>query len=207
METLEAGNTPHSGSSKRFIQVKRPLIFIIAMTCTTVLLVGQEDSKSLSYTSFDVRTGFAFGLGGSEPGLSWGFGVQRLDKGWLYSAELSRQNAEAFRAYLADEPQKDKLWNLNAMMGRRITLGEENLCKMTFSTGLGLQLAKRTMHAEGGHSFATESRIDVGIALPIRLDLTWGKKDVGGGFYFYGNINTDASHYGAGIVVPIYTKY
>ena len=49
--------------------------------------------------------------------LTLGLGVQKIEKRWVYAAELLRHHAGAFRAYYADEPRKTRIWDLKALIG------------------------------------------------------------------------------------------
>ena len=41
----------------------------------------------------------------------------------------------------------------------------------------------------------------------VFLCLSWSeKKSIGGGFYFFGNLNSNISNFGGGIIVPLFSK-
>ena len=184
--------------------VKR-LTWICMVFLFSKMVLAQEGLNTKS-TSWDFRTGFAMGQQLKDrPALNLGLAIQRVEDHWIYGAEIHHVSA-AFSKRLTDEPRKDIIWDVNVLMGYRFLLGPKKASKISISAGLGVQVTRRSFfRGPVGGAFSYQDRTNIGIGLPVRLDVTSSKKVFGTGFYFYGHWNSDASHYGAGILVPLIT--
>lgn len=188
----------------RIDQVKKLLLGgLLIFTFCSVL-------QAQKMTSYAVIGGFAGGFNLDEndlPALTYGAQVRHLENKWIYSVEFVKHVAAAFRNYRADESRKDRFWNLNLLLGRSFDFGQKRLFKLMVSSGLSLQLSRQEEFVLTSPVNADlQSNTDFAVGLPVVVDFIWSQQPLGGGFYFYLNLNGAAMHYGAGMTYPIFRR-